>query len=160
MKTCSNKDTKKQANMKNICVYNVPKVQWRIMRQQIWRDLKVQWAPCQTNIYTIKRQVNLTNTRLKNRPENSTSIMICKKQYKYNEFFNGDLNQVFQQNVEVVLQEFIQNLSYKKVLKSVSKYVEHNDVNNFKHLELYQHQKDIYDIFKSHNEPKFICLND
>ena len=27
MKTCSNNDIKKQANMKNICVYNVPKVQ-------------------------------------------------------------------------------------------------------------------------------------
>ena len=76
--------------------------------------------------------------------------------YKYNEFFNEDLNKVFKQNVEVVLQQFIHNLSYKKVLKSVSKYVEHNDVNNFKHLELYQHQKDIYDIFKRHNEPKFI----
>ena len=90
-------------------------------------------------------------------PENHKSYSISLYNlYKYNEFFNGDLNQVFKQNVEVVLQEFIQNLSYKKVLKSVSKYVEHNDVNNFKHLELYQHQKDIYDIFKSHNEPKFI----
>ena len=43
-----------QYKLKNICVYNVPKVQWRSMRQQIWRDLKVQWAPCQNNIYTIK----------------------------------------------------------------------------------------------------------
>ena len=30
--------------------------------------------------------------------------------YKYNEFFNGDLNQVFKQNVEVVLQQFIQKI--------------------------------------------------
>lgn len=90
-------------------------------------------------------------------PENHKSYSISLYNlYKYNEFFHDDLNQIFKQNVEVILQKYIQNLSYKKVLKSISKYVEHNDVNNFKYLELYQHQKDIYDIFKSHVEPKFI----
>ena len=62
-------------------------------------------------------------------PENHKSYSISLYNlYKYNDFFNEDLNQVFKQNVEVVLQQFIQNLSYKKVLKSVSKYVEHNEL--------------------------------
>ena len=90
-------------------------------------------------------------------PENHKSYSISLYNlYKYNDFFNDELNKIFKQNVELVLQKFIQNLSYKRVLKSISKYVEHNEVNNFKHLELYQHQKDIYNIFKRHNEPKFI----
>ena len=75
---------------------------------------------------------------------------------KYNVIFKEDLNKIFNQLVNIILEQYIHKLSYKKVLKSISKYVEHNDVNNFKHYELYQHQKYIYNIFKNHEEPKFI----
>ena len=75
---------------------------------------------------------------------------------QYNTIFKEDLNKIFNQLVDIILEQYIHKLSYTKVLKSISKYVEHNDVNNFKHFELYQHQKYIYNVFKNHEESKFI----
>ena len=75
---------------------------------------------------------------------------------KIHDFYHEDINNVIKSLMETIIQKFIHTVEYKKVLKYISNYVEHNEIMNYKKMNLYEHQKSIYNVFKNHNEPKFI----
>tara|TARA_B110000008_G_scaffold85503_2_gene87318 strand:- start:11911 stop:14379 length:2469 start_codon:yes stop_codon:yes gene_type:complete len=79
------------------------------------------------------------------------NIYTCHRIYK------DELNHSFSLVLTQLLENFLKDISSYQILQNISKYVEHNDI--FKHTkyELYDHQKDIFKLFKTHpDKPKFV----
>ena len=67
------------------------------------------------------------------------------------------LNQLFSNVVKYILDHHMHHLSVHDMMKQVSKYIEHNQAHQYQPFELYSHQKQIYDIFRNHQDvPKFV----
>ena len=74
----------------------------------------------------------------------------------YNEFKNK-LNTHFLSIVHSIIESHLNKVDIRMVLKNISLLYEHNKIFDYKTLELYQHQKDIFNIFRNNrNVPKFV----
>jgi hypothetical protein len=71
--------------------------------------------------------------------------------------FKEELNTRLLEVVGKVICEQLSNVNSQMVMKHISLLYEHNQIFDYNTLELYQHQKDIFNIFRQdRNEPKFV----
>jgi len=71
--------------------------------------------------------------------------------------FKDKLNTHFFSVVKSIIDDQLGEVNIQMVLKNISLLYEHNKIFDYKTLELYQHQKDIFNIFKQNKElPKFV----
>lgn len=75
-------------------------------------------------------------------------ILYCS--YEFN------INVYFKEIIKSVIDYHIVDIQPQHFLKYVSKYIEHNSIFKYEKLYLYQHQKDIFETFKTHKEPKLV----
>ena len=67
------------------------------------------------------------------------------------------INTAFLEICESVLYKFLHKIDYKSCLKYIPDYLEHNSTHNYLNYKLYDHQKEIYTLFKNNKDnPKFI----
>ena len=71
--------------------------------------------------------------------------------------FKDKLNTHFFSVVKSIIDDQLDEVNIQMVLKNISLLYEHNKIFDYKTLGLYQHQKDIFNIFKQNKElPKFV----
>ena len=71
--------------------------------------------------------------------------------------FKDIINERLSNIVSEIINNNIDNIDFHLIIKNISLFYEHNNIFDYKTLSLYQHQKDILNVFKKgKNNPKFV----
>ena len=132
-------DMIKMKNSKEI-IFNDESVKDKIVEFKIISELQKYYK------YLNKKKSNVKKTIL-----SYINIHFLKNEFRDN--LNSKLNNI----LDIFFQKEQHIIDIQTVVKNLSKFYEHNEIFDYRKVSLYNHQKDIFELFRSENKnPKFV----